>query len=80
MSRLTACDTLKEIVQRFLSQLENLYDLMKSVLKMPKTSAFEHERASVVIQLLEYLLSDCSIGRRKNMLYRYSLSIIFNFG
>ena len=71
MSRLSnESEPLQSSVRSFLSQLANLYDLMKRVLQIPATNAFEHERADVLIQLLDYLLLDAKVGRRKGMLYR----------
>ncbi|CEP00437.1 hypothetical protein PBRA_001491 [Plasmodiophora brassicae] len=58
-------------LKEFLQHLSTLADLMQSLLLLPKTEQYEHERASIVTRLLDFLLSDSNAGRRKTMLYRY---------
>jgi len=71
-SRLSSESTcLRSATDDFLNHLLALYELMRSLLRIPRTDDFEHERANVVIQLLEFLMLDSNAGRRKEMLYRY---------
>lgn len=67
--------TLAPAGERFLAHIQDLHELMSSLLRLPETEAFEHERTSIVIRLLSYLADEGGKqhghGRRKRMLYRY---------
>eukprot|EP00474_Spongospora_subterranea_P000803 CRZ01261.1 hypothetical protein [Spongospora subterranea] len=72
----SSSSSLQCAVQEFLCHLSTFYNLMQGLLRIPKTDTFEHERANVVNQLLDFLMSDSNAGRRKAMLYRYYTYLI----